>query len=44
MTALLEVKDLRVRLRTSAGPAEAVRGLSFALEAGDTMGATVMLP
>ncbi|TDP61659.1 ABC transporter ATP-binding protein [Roseateles toxinivorans] len=38
MTALLEVQNLRVRLRTAAGPAEAVRGLSFALQAGDTLG------
>ena len=35
---LLEVNDLRVRLATSRGPADAVRGVSFALERGDTLG------
>jgi peptide/nickel transport system ATP-binding protein len=35
---LLEVSDLRVRLHTARGPAEAVRGLSFSLERGRTLG------
>ena len=35
---LLEISDLRVRLATSRGPAEAVRGVSFALERGQTLG------
>ena len=35
---LLDVTDLRVRLATSRGPAEAVRGVNFALERGDTLG------
>ena len=35
---LLEVRDLRVRLRTARGPAQAVRGLSFSLERGRTLG------
>ena len=35
---LLAVTDLRVRLATSRGPADAVRGVSFALERGDTLG------
>ena len=30
-TPLIEVEDLRVRLNTSRGPADAVRGVSFAL-------------
>jgi peptide/nickel transport system ATP-binding protein len=38
MTPLLEVKDLRVRLLTQRGPAEAVRGASFTLERGQTLG------
>jgi peptide/nickel transport system ATP-binding protein len=37
-TPLLEVDDLRVRLNTSRGPAEAVRGVSFSLERGETLG------
>ena len=36
--ALLEVTDLRVRLQTQRGPADAVRGVSFALELGQTLG------
>jgi peptide/nickel transport system ATP-binding protein len=35
---LLEVTDLRVRLNTQRGPADAVRGVSFALERGETLG------
>ena len=36
--ALLEVTDLHIRLQTPRGPADAVRGVSFALERGDTLG------
>ena len=36
--ALLKVTDLRVHLQTPAGPADAVRGISFALERGETLG------
>ncbi|HYM32885.1 MAG TPA: ATP-binding cassette domain-containing protein, partial [Candidatus Cybelea sp.] len=36
--ALLEVRDLRVRLNTARGPAEAVRGVSFDLDRGETLG------
>ena len=36
--ALLEVTDLRVRLQTQRGPADAVRGVSFALDRGETLG------
>ena len=36
--ALLEVTDLRVRLATSRGAADAVRGVSFVLDRGDTLG------
>jgi peptide/nickel transport system ATP-binding protein len=35
---LLEVENLRVRLNTSRGPADAVRGVSFALQRGETLG------
>jgi peptide/nickel transport system ATP-binding protein len=35
---LLEVTDLRVRLATQRGSADAVRGVSFALERGETLG------
>jgi peptide/nickel transport system ATP-binding protein len=35
---LLEVKDLGVRLHTHAGPADAVRGVSFSLQRGETLG------
>lgn len=38
MMALLEVRNLRVRLQTAAGPAEAVRDLSFSMAPGDTLG------
>ncbi|MBT7838585.1 MAG: ABC transporter ATP-binding protein [Rhodospirillaceae bacterium] len=36
--ALLQVDDLRVELQTSRGMVPAVRGVSFALEAGGTLG------
>jgi len=36
--SLLEITDLRVRLQTQRGPADAVRGVSFALERGETLG------
>jgi peptide/nickel transport system ATP-binding protein len=35
---LLEVRDLRIGLRTQRGPAEAVRGISFTLGRGETLG------
>ncbi len=35
---MLEVSNLRVRLQTQRGPAEAIRGVSFQLERGDTLG------
>ena len=35
---LLEVTDLHVQLQTPRGPADAVRGVSFSLERGDTLG------
>ena len=35
---LLEVSNLRIRLQTHRGPADAVRGVSFALERGETLG------
>ncbi|KJC59670.1 ABC transporter [Bradyrhizobium sp. LTSPM299] len=35
---LIEVKDLGIRLNTSRGPAQAVRGVSFALRRGETLG------
>ena len=35
---LLEVQDLRVSLNTPRGPAEALRGVSFALQRGQTLG------
>jgi peptide/nickel transport system ATP-binding protein len=38
MTALLEVSDLRVTLTTAHGPADALRGVSFTLERGATLG------
>jgi peptide/nickel transport system ATP-binding protein len=38
MTALLEVDDLRVTLATALGPADALRGVSFTLQAGATLG------
>ncbi len=36
--SLLEVNDLRVTLRTARGPADALRGVSFALDKGQTAG------
>ena len=38
MTALLEVSGLRVSLATAYGPAQALRGVSFSLERGGTLG------
>jgi peptide/nickel transport system ATP-binding protein len=38
LTALLEVHDLRVTLQTARGPAQALRGVSFEIERGDTVG------
>jgi peptide/nickel transport system ATP-binding protein len=35
---LLEVENLRVTLRTARGPADALRGVSFAIERGQTVG------
>jgi peptide/nickel transport system ATP-binding protein len=35
---LIEVENLGVRLNTSRGPAQAVRGVSFALKRGETLG------
>jgi peptide/nickel transport system ATP-binding protein len=35
---LIEVKNLSVRLNTSRGPAEAIRGVSFTLARGETLG------
>ena len=37
-TPLLEVTDLRLRLRTHAGTVDAVRGVSFTLRRGETLG------
>jgi peptide/nickel transport system ATP-binding protein len=36
--SLLEVKDLHIGLQTQRGPAEAVRGVGFSLERGETLG------
>lgn len=36
--ALLEVNDLHIGLQTQRGPAQAVRGISFSLERGQTLG------
>ncbi|MBS0339263.1 MAG: ABC transporter ATP-binding protein [Proteobacteria bacterium] len=36
--ALLEVNDLHIRLQTQRGPADAVRGISFELGRGETLG------
>ena len=36
--ALLEIENLVVRLRTASGKAEAVRGIEFKLERGETLG------
>ncbi len=38
MGALLEVKNLRTTFRTEDGPVTAVDGLSFSLQAGETLG------
>ncbi len=38
MTTLLEVADLRVRLQTPRGPADAVRGVDFSIQRGQTLG------
>jgi len=38
MNTLLDVRDLRVRLNTARGPADALRGVSFALAKGETLG------
>ncbi|HEX6704422.1 MAG TPA: ABC transporter ATP-binding protein [Albitalea sp.] len=35
---LLEVADLRVRLNTSRGPGDALRGIGFSLDRGETVG------
>ncbi len=35
---LLEVNDLHIELQTQRGPAEAVRGIGFTLERGETLG------
>jgi peptide/nickel transport system ATP-binding protein len=35
---LLDVTDLRVTLQTSRGPADALRGISFSMARGDTVG------
>jgi peptide/nickel transport system ATP-binding protein len=35
---LLEVSDLRVTLHTARGPADALRGVSFSMRRGDTVG------
>ena len=35
---LLEVQDLRVRLQTARGPADALRGISLRLQRGETLG------
>ena len=35
---LLDVTDLRVGLNTSRGPADALRGVSFSIDRGDTVG------
>jgi len=35
---LLEVRDLGIRLRTHAGPVDAVRSVSFSLQRGETLG------
>ena len=38
MTALLQVSDLGVTLQTARGPAAALRGVSFAMQRGETVG------
>jgi peptide/nickel transport system ATP-binding protein len=38
MSALLEIEDLRVSFATRGGTVQAVRGVSFSLDAGETLG------
>jgi len=38
MSALLDVRELRVRLNTARGPADALRGIDLSLNRGDTVG------
>jgi peptide/nickel transport system ATP-binding protein len=38
MSTLLDVRELRVRLNTARGPADALRGVSFTLAQGETLG------
>ena len=38
MSELLSVQDLRVTLQTARGPADALRGVSFSMARGDTVG------
>jgi peptide/nickel transport system ATP-binding protein len=38
LTALLEVQNLRVRLQSGRGPVEALRGISFSIRKGETVG------
>jgi peptide/nickel transport system ATP-binding protein len=38
MSALLNVEDLRVSLQTATGRADALRGISFRMQAGQTLG------
>jgi len=38
LPALLEVQDLRLTLHTARGPADALRGVSFSMQRGDTVG------
>ncbi len=38
MSSLLEVSDLRVTLQTHRGPVDALRGVSFSLQRGGTLG------
>ncbi|MCW7540051.1 ABC transporter ATP-binding protein [Aquabacterium sp. A7-Y] len=37
-TPLLDVRDLRVTLQTARGPAQALRGLDFSMQPGETLG------
>jgi peptide/nickel transport system ATP-binding protein len=38
VSELLSVADLRVTLHTARGPADALRGVSFSMARGDTVG------
>jgi peptide/nickel transport system ATP-binding protein len=38
LSALLEVTDLHITLQTARGPADALRGVSFSMQRGDTVG------